>query len=56
MAILSNETAVEYAKELTIIAMEQKMIVPSSDVTLTAEEIFKCFKTLYENFTDSKSE
>lgn len=56
MAILNNEAAAEYAKELTITAMEHNMIAASTDPAKTGENIFKCFKTLYEKFADAKAE
>lgn len=55
MAIVNNETAIIFAKELTTTAMEQKMISISSNPTETAEFVFEFYKTLYEKFSGKTS-
>lgn len=51
MAILSPEAAIKYAKELTITALEHDMISASDNACETAENIYKCYKTLYEKLS-----
>lgn len=51
MAILNNEAAIKYAKELTETAMNNNMIESSSDADITAQFVFEFFETLYNSFT-----
>lgn len=54
MAILNNEATIIYAKDLTAIAIEHHMITASDNATETAENIYECYKTLYEKFSGKK--
>lgn len=54
MAILNSEAAIKYAKDLTTTAIEQHMIVASNNASETAENIYECYKTLYEKLSGKK--
>ncbi len=56
MAILNNEAALKYAKELTIVAMQNSMIATNNNPSKAAENIYECFKTLYEKFSSKTVE
>ena len=51
MAILNNEAAIKYAKELTTTAMENNLISASNDPTETAKDVYEFYQTLYESFS-----
>lgn len=51
MAILNNESAIEYAKELTTVSIEHNLIASSTDPVKTANAVYAFYKTLYENLS-----
>lgn len=51
MAILNNEAALHHAKELTISAIENNLILATDDAKDTAENVYEFYKTLYEKFS-----
>lgn len=55
MAMLNNEAALKVAKELTLSAMENKMITGSRDATETANNIYELYKTLYEKLSGKEN-
>lgn len=56
MAMLNNEAALKFAKELTTTAIENKMIASSTDAKESAENVFEFYKTLYEKFSEKNTE
>lgn len=51
MTTLNKEAALKIAKELTTVALENKMIVADSIASATAENVYEFFKTLYEKLS-----
>lgn len=56
MAMLNNESALKFAKELTTTAIENKMIAADRDAKSTAENVFEFYKTLYEKLSGKTAE
>ena len=56
MAMLNNEAVLKSAKELTLSAMENKMIAGSNDAEEAANNIYQLYKTLYEKLSGNESQ
>ncbi len=56
MAILNNEAAIKFAKELTENSIEHGLIAAGNDPTKTANDIFTLYKTLYEKLSGKTAE
>lgn len=56
MAMLNNEAALKIAKELTLSAMENKMIAGSNNAEEAANNIYQLYKTLYEKLSGNESQ
>ena len=53
MGLLNGQTAYEFARELTIKAIENKMLVTYETADETAKEVCKFFNTAFEELADS---
>ena len=51
MPKLNKEAALKIAKELTTVALENKMIIADNDASATAENVYNFFETLFEKFS-----
>ena len=51
MPKLNKEAALKIAKELTTVALENKMIIADNDASATAENVYEFFKTLFEKLS-----
>lgn len=51
MAILNNEAAIKYAKDLTTTSIEHNLITATDDAVTTANNVYEFYKTLYEKLS-----
>lgn len=51
MAILNNEAAIKYAKDLTETSIEHNLITATNDPVQTANNVYAFYKTLCENLS-----
>ncbi|WP_312047495.1 hypothetical protein [Anaerotignum sp.] len=53
MALLNNEAALKFAKELTIVAMENSLIKKDDSPEQSAKNVFDFFNKLHAEFTQN---
>ncbi len=51
MAMLNNEAALKYAKELTVTSIEHNLIAANENAAVTANNVYEFYKTLYEKLS-----
>lgn len=56
MAMLSNDAALKYAKELTTTSIEHNLITATNDAATTANNVYEFYKTLYEKLSGRTAE
>jgi len=51
MIKINPEVYLKIAKELTTVALENKMIIADNDASVTAENVYEFYKTLFEKLS-----